>query len=435
MKRSSALFTVGVTIFLVIVFFMMQFAPRQFSWEESYKHTDDQPFGAMFFDSLMQATMPHGYKVMNAFADSLVKDSTHGPHSVLYVLERYDYIIEEEVAALLKIAERGGRVMIVGSNTDEFSDTLGWDYRSFSFFNLKEIENSIKQWGEIPRDTLYLPAKGNYPACKLPVMQEIVNTTLEPSFTPYRRNKKMPDYTILATWGSYISPAERGSRWRSYYGTPPIAVRIAHGKGYVYLVTPAYCFTNYGVFDDNCRTFVMRMMNELKDYPVTRLRDISVDINEREALGPLDFLARTPAMRLGWQLLVMGALLLLVVNARRRQRAIPVWTKSVNATIDLITQHASLYRKRSNYAPLLMRKHRAFAALLQSTWRVDVDDTAPLVRREQANRLAHYLGRDAYEVARELEEIDLLRTPGGQVTLEDFKRAMELMQKLSPGKQ
>ena len=59
MKRNM---TFLVVIVAVIAFFVyVASLNKTYFWNETYSHTDDQPFGCKWFDSIAATTMPKGY--------------------------------------------------------------------------------------------------------------------------------------------------------------------------------------------------------------------------------------------------------------------------------------------------------------------------------------------------------------------------------------
>lgn len=428
MKHSNLLFTLAVCAFLIIVFVAMQFAPQKFSWQESYSPTDPQPFGTLLFDSLMHESMPKGYEIKYESISHFAKHDTLSRRSVLCIYARDHYLSNDEVNSLLQMAARGDRVMLVSQNLSELCDTLNFTSEYSTFFNYTYVKEQLRELGYVAYDTLYLPRRSGYATHRLPIIAAMRGSLLKCDSLRY-------NYDVLATLQSWKNPKDESQEQETLEKKSPVAIKVHWGRGYLYLITLPLCFTNYGVLDANSRTFVLRMMNELKRYPVTHLCDESVQNDGTDNYGALQFFVSKPPLRFAWQLLVVGAVLLLIINARRRQRAIPLWGKSVNATIDLLTQHASLYRKRTDHAPLLMRKYRAYAAEMQKSWRVDVENTSPTVRQEQVQRLARYLGRSAESVHHDLSQLDYFRFVELKITPQMFRQAMELMRKLTPDKQ
>lgn len=407
MKGKGFVFTIGVVLFTLLVFFLTQVGPKTFSWEETYSPRDGEPFGCLLFDSLMCQALPKGYEVSGMSIEELSRTDTLKRRSVLVL--NNDYISYDDTERLLDMAARGNKVMIVKENPYTFEDTLG-DFTSNAwYFTFRKAQEEVETFGKMKRTTVCLQPEGTYPPCEV---------SLPALMADYGFNTD--ELRDLA----YVSAYEKD-------GTSVKVMQLDWEKGSLYFVSTPLLFTNYGVLDEQCRTFVLRTMDNLKDYPVVRLYDFRDDALAANN-GPLDFVSRHAPLRFAWQLLVVGVILLLLVNARRRQRALPVLERSVNAAVDFLTQHASLYRKKSDFSPLLRKKYRSFAARLRREWHVEVEDTAVPVRREQAERLAGHLKRDSYSVMHDLQELDMLRHSGAHIDPQLFRHAVKLMDALSP---
>ena len=55
-------FIIAILLMLAVVLVIEYRMPRHFIWQPTFSYTDAQPFGCMVFDSVMKASMPHGYK-------------------------------------------------------------------------------------------------------------------------------------------------------------------------------------------------------------------------------------------------------------------------------------------------------------------------------------------------------------------------------------
>lgn len=425
MRKSGTLITLLVAVFIVIVFIAMRFSPRLYRWEESYAPGDGQPFGAVLFDSLMRSSLPNGYEVRHAAEIPHTLEDAPGRHSYLFVTEKDYSFTCRDCENMLQMAERGDNVMWVSTVPYELGAYLGYDVIFGELFDYQEVKSQIKKYGDAACDTLCLPRNGRYSTCKIPVLASMWGSPL------YCDSVKYECDTIATCHHGLDYDSSSGAYYvanRDYI----VAIRIRYGRGNIFIVTPANCFTNYGILDPQCRTFVMRMMSEISDFPVVRFYFSNRSGGVNGTYGSLDFFYRNDSLRLAWHLFLAGCVLLLVVNSRRRQRGIPLWEKSVNATADFLNQHASLYRKRTDHAPLLKRRFRVFSAELKRLWRVDVGEESPMLWQGEARRLASYLGMRASEVMSGLEELEVLRKWSGHVSPQMFRRAMELMQKLTP---
>lgn len=423
MKRSTLLFTFGVVAFLAMVLVLMIIGGARYSWKLTLQPDDEQPFGACLFDSLMHVSLPQPYQARSATAAEWARRSDpHRRQSVLYMGTGDNYISSTEVNALLAMAARGDRVMVVSMVPTELRDTLGYETCGLqAWFDYRALRREMAQFGRQRLDTLRLEGRGAYPPAEVSWVEGFCSAGLRPLHSGAH------EVTVLARF------AERDSS--TYYVGPefhhaplrePVAVRFSFGRGYVYVVTPVYPFTNYGVTDPACRTFILRMMDELKDYPVTRLYERRAAATA--GFAPLAFVLAHPPLRLAWWLVLAGAVLLLTVNARRRQRAIPVRRREVNDTIAYLTRWASLYRRGTDHQPLVEKAYRAFVRRMGETWRIDLTDSRREARTAQARLLATILHREASAIAADLWRIDDIRTATAPVTPAGYREALRLLE-------
>ena len=144
-------FVIGILILLGIVFAIEFRTAPKFVWVPTFSHTDAQPFGCMLFDSVMQASMPHGYSVTKKTEWQMRRDSVFKqPRSILVATE--DGIEKPDVVALFDLAEQGHTVLIAAKSLYCLCDTLQIDYYfNSSGFNIsklagKDVDKSSLRW-------------------------------------------------------------------------------------------------------------------------------------------------------------------------------------------------------------------------------------------------------------------------------------------------
>ena len=107
----------------------------------------------------------------------------------------------------------------------------------------------------------------------------------------------------------------------------------------IILVGTPLLFTNYGVLNNSA--YVHRLMNRLKDLPVVRTEAYMPNYDASEESPLREFLKRPP-LRWALYLVVLGIVLFMGFNARRRQRAIPVEQPPRNHQLDFIRHIGTL---------------------------------------------------------------------------------------------
>lgn len=419
MKRSGLFFTLGAVAFILLVSWGLKSTSHDFSWEDSYEPASKEPFGTMLFDSLMQESLPGGYenRTFNEDELALLASDSDQVRQLLFLPDKYGFSVLE-VRSVLCMVRNGSHIMVVSPYPSEWEDELDYDvnYNRNSIFSYSSFMSQLNEHGHPLLDTL--------------IWQGDVLFPYEPSAdaSPY------PNDTTLI-WQAMSSEMDFDS---CYYREDvvthltnvhdgQVAVTFLYGKGRLTLVATPLIFTNFGVMNPACRKLMLRLMNEFGQAHVVRMVPEKTDYCE----NMFSVMMQHPPMKLAWRILLCGALLALIVNARRRQRAIQPLRHSRNGTLDFIRQHASLFRSETDHASLVRKKRRALAHELRQKWQVDVDDADPHALREQAARLAACLHRDVHSVMLDLDFINQLSATEGHVSPELFRQAMECMLRLS----
>ena len=300
-------FVVGILVFLVVMFIVELQLPKNFSWKPTFHHADKQPFGCYLFDDLMSATMPKGYSVTDSSLFQLAQDST-ARRGVLVVADRLN-LIPAEMKAIFSMANNGSHVMLVAHDLGSFAkDTLG--LRIWGSGNTFDLQNFVKYNKE--RDTLrWVSDTLGYKPQRYAVFNPLLTHRFGFEVDPAHATIRTPlDKQALNKDGYLLSATMR------------------QGKGYITYICVPLMFTNYAVVDqddDHNRTFgfTLRCLSLMKHLPIVRTQTYCPKYDETEQT-PLRYIISQPPLRWALYTLMIGALLFLVFEGRRRQRVIPI---------------------------------------------------------------------------------------------------------------
>ena len=144
----------------------------------------------------------------------------------------------------------------------------------------------------------------------------------------------------------------------------PVFVRLDYGRGHVYLCSVPIAFTNQFVLRPASSPFAATALSYLPARPTWwdeyqkqgRLGDQSL----------LRLVSSHEALNTAWYLLIIGGLLFVLVEARRRQRIIPTLKPLPNTTLLFTRTVASLYRQGSSHALIAEKKVGLFMDYLRT---------------------------------------------------------------------
>jgi hypothetical protein len=308
--------------------------------------------------------------------------------------------------SLLRHVARGNDVFIAAEYFDpHFADTLGFRTESFvSRLRLKDASpDALRQDSVLFRlSNAGLARQTGRGGFRLPA--------------PGASYRLLPDSGMRATQLA----ADTAGR--------AVLVRVPHGQGHLYLCTLPLAFTNYFVLQPGTANFAFAALSYL---PTGRpvWWDEYQKQGRQEEQSLLRVLLAHDALRRALYLTLLGALLFVVFEARRRQRVIPIIKPLPNTTLLFTRTVASLYRQGASHVPIAEKKIGLFLEHLRTRFHepgLDLNDEAA---RE---RLAQKTGLPRADIDALVRRINyLLTTPrvtdadllGLNKVINDFRKA------------
>lgn len=319
----SKKFIAFILVLLVVMFAVQYRMPKRFVWEETYLHTDRQPFGCYVFDSLVSAAMPKGYTVTKQTLWQLNQDSLKD-HAVIVSMPKHFWMDEEHTGQVLALAARGNRVLVCNSWSDELADTL----RISVLYN---HDIPMGDFGSDKRVNVQWATDGEALPLKAQFEQRYMNCSDSAVYHPY----------------CYVG----GSHANEHC----LVVGCRVGQGEVLLCTAPILLTNYAMLNDETRRHATRLLGLLKDRPVIRTEALLTPKASQQE-SPFYLLLERPPLRWALNLTLLTVLLFVVFTARRRQRVIPVVTAPENHNMDFVRLIGTLYYQQNSNRDLLRMK-------------------------------------------------------------------------------
>ena len=367
--KISRYFLIGCLALLIGCLLVVTNRPKHFVWNESYNTASRQPFGTLLFDSVMKKAMPQGYQTEDIYnEENYLREALEGREYLgtnLLIIDKKFSISTDENCMLLSYARQGGKVLIVASSFETIST---------SFLNEEDAEDEEPDTANTALSVLYdlqdneykqyvpltiirslaeqgydaftfkstLLAHGPYPETAVKLARPFVANHF---YSDVAKNKGLQPLDSFRTNVATFPINEKGDEWSLDHNIVERQVELTSavkrkvGKGYIIFTTAAPYFTNYGMTSKDGRTYVLRLMNEIADKPVVRiLRNRQYQEPAEAEMGIYAYIMQHPALSLALRLAAIGVLLALVVNARRRSRAIPLKKLQPNVTLHYYQQ-------------------------------------------------------------------------------------------------
>ena len=234
--KGNHLFIICIAIFLLLMFAIECRLPKKFVWAHSFSHYDKQPLGCAVFDSLLSTSLPKGYSLSRKTFYELEQEDTISRRGILVATNNLS-LTDVDVEAILKIAKRGNKIMLVSNSFNRnLEDTLDFN-SSYSYFSPALLKKYAAS--SLEKDTLFwIGDSAAYPRQSFYFYPQLCSSYLMPDSLPAK---------VLA---------EKG------IPSVPIALSYPWGKGEIILVSTPLLFTNYGVLDGKTGEWVSGMTKD-----------------------------------------------------------------------------------------------------------------------------------------------------------------------------
>jgi hypothetical protein len=179
------------------------------------------------------------------------------------------------------------------------------------------------------------------------------------------------------------------------------------GKGRILLHCQPEIFTNYNFLRKDMPQYVASTLSQLPVLPVQWDEYYKTHI-QGFRVSPLRFILNDPVLGPVYYLALLGILMFILINGRRRQRAIPVVDPPQNESLKYIKTLADLYRQGDNRLSAARIRKRFVLGFIRERYQLDVrsPDEGFGERLRQKSNLPR---GTVYELARHLRALSRMR--------------------------
>ena len=324
MKRETRYILILVITALVFVAVQLV-APKPINWNPTYDPSDKNPFGAYLVKNLMADLFPgQPLEANNLTIYELGKEL--GVEDNLLSMSTTFQPDAESVRVLMGKIDSGAHAFISAYYFYEtFADTLNLYVRDILSEELEQAVNlndtvSLKwlnrQW---PKKSFYYK------------LENVTNYFVHLDSIPY-------PVSVIAT-----------NDWNY-----PVTIKVNIGKGYLILNTTPLAFTNNYMLTARNHEFIEKTFSYLPVAPVVWTNYYQT--GRLEPTTPLRYILSQEPLRWAYYLLIGGVFLYVLVEAKRRQRFIPIIRPLRNSTLEFVRTIGNMYWQARDYKAVAEKK-------------------------------------------------------------------------------
>ena len=327
MDKSIKIYLIFLVTVILAIVAIDSAAPKAINWTPTYSINDKIPFGLYVFNQELKSILkPDTLNTINVTPyeyfdnlynyDTLV--NTYKTSGTFIAINEFENFDDESVKELLYYTSHGNTVFL-----------------------------SMKTLPKILLDSLKINLNANF---------EIDNTT-----AVWFSNEKFgtEKYNLIEGLGNnYFSKIDTLSTIiLGYQGNDKAFanfIKVPYQKGSFYLHLQPAVFTNYHLLKKNHFQYAEKVLSYV---PKGNIYWYTRDLTEGYiSQNPMRFIFSQPALKAAWYLFLVGMLVFILFNAKRKQRIVPILEPLANTTIEFTKTIGNLYFQEGNHHTIIDKK-------------------------------------------------------------------------------
>ena len=327
MNKSVRIYLIFLVVVIIGIIALDSNTPKPINWSPTYSVNDKIPFGLYVFDKEMKSLLkPDTLNTVNVtpyeyFDDLYNYDSlvnTYNTSGTFIAVNNYANLDDESIKELLYFSSHGNTVFLSMKTMPQMLlDSLKLDYRS-DF----EINDNTAVWLE-------------------------------------NNNLGSEKYNLVEGLGTnYFSKIDTlNTTVLGYQGTDKAFanfIKVPYKQGNFYLHLQPAAFTNFHLLKGNHYQYAEKVLSYL---PKGNIYWYTKDLTDGHiSQNPMRYIFSQPALKAAWYLFLLGMLVFILFNIKRKQRVVPVIVPLENTTIEFTKTIGNLYFQEGNHHTIVDKK-------------------------------------------------------------------------------
>ncbi len=329
-----------IAMFTVVILMLLQYnTPKEVNWFPSYVSTHKIPYGTYVLSDIMQNSFGDKAQQINEPPFAFLTENTDTKGTYFFV-DRYIEFGEAELNAMLEWISDGNTLFMASEGFEQqLLDTLGLDTGNL-YIDLDE-ERSYQHRLVHPK------LKSGDGA----IFRK----------DDYATYFKKIDTAKTVVIGSVASLSKDKAVGDTYFNV----IKRKFGDGEIILSTFPKAFTNFFILKDDNKDYTAGLLSYLDGS-----RNIYMDNNYKSGksvyTSPMHIFLNTKELKWAYYLVLIGTLIYIIFEGKRKQRAIPVVLPLKNQTLAFTRTIADMYYEKGEAKPIAERKIINFLEYIRS---------------------------------------------------------------------
>ncbi|PZU91155.1 MAG: hypothetical protein DI529_01380 [Chryseobacterium sp.] len=380
-------FKIYAIVFIIILIVVAMFSGNRkpvLDWRKNFDIDKKTPFGLYIFNQESTGLFQGKLKKVGVSPYSYYqKNHQKKPHNILIIQKKLDDVSWQYI---LNEVSNGSDVMwFTNDTTAKLRDTLG-----FRFKTVSSEENYYLQFTDekLADSRLFID---KFPDNK--------------GFTYIRKDIEILGKTLRKDEDNEVS-------------VNVDFVKVNFGKGHFYIHSEPLVLTNYYIL--NSRN---KYIENVLSYLPNRETVWFIENDTPLSISPLRFIHSNLSLKYAWYLLLVGLVVFVIFNAKRKQRIVPVIEPLKNTSLDFIRSIGNLYLQEGDFHEMMAKKAQYFLNRVRMDLMVDTHN----LDEQFINKLHLKTGKNIELIKEAVTLVKKGQDPYASVMKEDLVRMNQLL--------
>lgn len=375
----------GIIFLLVVaVFALLEInKTERIDWRKNFDTSKKTPFGLFIFNKEVNHLLKNKVERTPLSPNDYYKSASKKPHNILIIQKEID---EKSWIQILENVESGSDALIIAENFNpKISDSLGFwtDYIRYSGENtLKLTDNRFKSDSIVSKE--FSSEQG---------------------------------FSYLKEEHQILGSLKYGKGNANF-------IKINHGRGHLYFHTEPLILTNYYLLKNGNEKYVQDVFSYLPNQETIWFSN-ATESNEKSQ-SPLRFILSKPALKYAWWLFLVGMLLFVIFNAKRKQRIVPVREPLSNKSVEFVRSIGNLYMQEGDFHDMMAKKAQYFLHYVRTELLIDTQN----LDENFAHLLHLKTGKSVEKINKAIDFIRRGQDPYASVMQEELSKMNQLLNEI-----
>ena len=148
-------------------------------------------------------------------------------------------------------------------------------------------------------------------------------------------------------------------------------IKVNYKTGVFYLHTQPVAFTNFHLLKDNHHEYAEKVLSYIPKGKVFWC--IKDQTGEVISDSPMRYILSQPALKWAWYIFLMGMLVFIFFNAKRKQRVVPIIKPLANTTVDFTKTIGNLYYQEGDHNNIIDKKIIYFLEKVRNEYLIETN--------------------------------------------------------------